>query len=385
MNRSISILGSTGSIGCQTLEILDLTRDEWDINYLTVNSKIAELDEQIKRYHPRGVAISNEECYQEFKRMTSFTGEILCGEEGVIAAAGDSRNDIVMSALVGFSGVMPTLAAIENGAHIALANKETLVSAGEIITRAAREKNVPLLAVDSEHSAILQCLAGEDTSEIEKIILTASGGPFRGVAKEDFPSITLAQALRHPNWSMGNKITIDSATLMNKGFEVIEAKWLFDLPPEKIDVLVHPQSIIHSMVQFQDGSVKAQLGTPDMRVPIGYALHFPHHKPMNFPRLDLAAMGQLTFFPPDFEKFPCLQLAFDALAMGGTAPAILNAANEIAVQAFLKESIRYIDIPVIIGSSLQQVQSRSHPSLGDIAAADAETRRFARNECLNVR
>ncbi|MBK9248822.1 MAG: 1-deoxy-D-xylulose-5-phosphate reductoisomerase [Ignavibacteria bacterium] len=385
MTTTISILGSTGSIGCQTLEILDLTRDEWEINFLTVNTKIAELEQQIKKYHPRGVAISDTKCYLEFKRTTSFTGEILCGEEGVCAAAGDSRNVIVMSALVGFSGVMPTLAAIETGATIALANKETLVSAGDIITKAAQVKNVKILAVDSEHSAILQCLIGESSNEIEKIILTASGGPFRELPKEEFESISLAQALRHPNWSMGNKITIDSATMMNKGFEVIEAKWLFNVPIEKIEVLVHPQSIIHSMVQFQDGSIKAQLGTPDMRVPIGYALHFPHHKPMQFPRLDLAAIGQLTFSPPDYEKFPCLQLAFDAVSMGGASPAILNAANEIAVQAFLKEEIRFIDIPVIIHKCMDTIQNVSHPTLSELTTIDEVTRSTARQECLKLR
>ncbi|MBI3260078.1 MAG: 1-deoxy-D-xylulose-5-phosphate reductoisomerase [Ignavibacteriae bacterium] len=250
MSKTISILGSTGSIGCQTLQVIDIMRDEWEINFLTVNSKIEELEQQVQKYKPHGVAISDERCYKEFKKFTSFTGEILCGEEGVCAAAGDSRNNIVMSSLVGFSGVMPTLAAIETGATIALANKETLVSAGEIITESAKRKGIPILAVDSEHSAILQCLAGEYHSEIEKIILTASGGPFRNLPIEEFGEITLAQALKHPNWSMGNKVTIDSSTLMNKGFEVIEARWLFDLPPEKIDVVVHPQSIIHSLVLF---------------------------------------------------------------------------------------------------------------------------------------
>ncbi len=275
---------------------------------------------------------------------------------------------------------MPTLAAIEAGATIALANKETLVSAGEIITAAAKNKGISILAVDSEHSAILQCLAGEHHSEIEKIILTASGGPFRNLPIEEFGEITLAQALKHPNWSMGNKVTIDSSTLMNKGFEVIEARWLFDLPPEKIDVVVHPQSIVHSLVQFIDGSVKAQLGTPDMRVPIAYALHFPHHIPMNFQRLDLVSVGNLSFFPPDLEKFPCLKLAFEAIKSGGTSTAILNAANEVAVQAFLAEKIRYIDIPAVISSALGKIPNTAHPSLEEIANVDRETREFVRRE-----
>lgn len=380
MSKTISILGSTGSIGCQTLQVIDLARDEWDINFLTVNSKIEELEQQIQKFNPRGVAISDEHFYKEFKKSTSFTGEIFCGEEGVCAAAGDSRNSLVMSSLVGFSGVMPTLAAIEAGATIALANKETLVSAGEIITAAAKNKGISILAVDSEHSAILQCLAGEHHSEIEKIILTASGGPFRNLPIEEFGEITLAQALKHPNWSMGNKVTIDSSTLMNKGFEVIEARWLFDLPPEKIDVVVHPQSIVHSLVQFIDGSVKAQLGTPDMRVPIAYALHFPHHIPMNFQRLDLVSVGNLSFFPPDLEKFPCLKLAFEAIKSGGTSTAILNAANEVAVQAFLAEKIRYIDIPAVISSALGKIPNTAHPSLEEIANVDRETREFVRRE-----
>ncbi|MBS1537693.1 MAG: 1-deoxy-D-xylulose-5-phosphate reductoisomerase [Bacteroidetes bacterium] len=380
MSKTISILGSTGSIGCQTLQVIDIARDEWEINYLTVNSKIDELEKQILLYNPRGVAISDPHYYREFKKSTLFKGEILCGEEGVCEAAGDSRNTIVMSSLVGFSGVMPTLSAIESGAILALANKETLVSAGEIITKAAKQKNVPILAVDSEHSAILQCLTGEDSSEIEKIILTASGGPFRQLPLEEFGEITLAQALRHPNWSMGNKITIDSATLMNKGFEVIEAKWLFDLSPEKIDVVVHPQSIIHSLVQFIDGSVKAQLGTPDMRVPIAFALNYPHHIAMNFPRLDLLSIGNLSFYPPDLQKFPCLQLAFDALKVGGTATAILNAANEIAVQEFLGEKIKFTDIPKLIAKALDNIQNVPHPSLDEIANADAETRAYVRKE-----
>lgn len=380
MSKTISILGSTGSIGCQTLEVIDLAREEWEVNFLTVNSKIEELEQQIQKFNPRGVAISDERFYKEFKKNTSFTGEILCGEEGVCAAAGDTRNTMVMSSLVGFSGVMPTLAAIEAGATIALANKETLVSAGEIITAAARNKGIQILAVDSEHSAILQCLAGEQHSEIEKIILTASGGPFRDLPFEDFGKITLAQALKHPNWSMGNKVTIDSSTLMNKGFEVIEARWLFDLPPEKIDVVVHPQSIIHSLVQFIDGSVKAQLGTPDMRVPIAYALHFPHHIPMKFQRLDLVSIGNLSFYPPDLEKFPCLQLAFEAIKSGGTSTAILNAANEVAVQAFLTEKIKYIDIPAIISSALGKIPNIAHPSLEEIESVDKETRTFVWGE-----
>ncbi|MFM8455142.1 MAG: 1-deoxy-D-xylulose-5-phosphate reductoisomerase, partial [Ignavibacteria bacterium] len=308
--RTLTILGSTGSIGTQTLDIVRQFKDDFSINVLTANTRITALEDQIQEFNPKAVAISNESAWKEFKKNTSFKGEILCGEEGVIAAASHPDNDIVMQALVGFSGVAPTLAAIEQGATIALANKETLVSAGSIVMKSAKDKQVPILAVDSEHSAILQCMAGEERSMIDKIILTASGGPFREFEKDAFATITREQALKHPNWVMGQKITIDSATLMNKGFEVIEARWLFDLKPEQIEVVIHPQSIIHSLVQFGDASIKAQLGTPDMRVPIIYALFHPERRHADLPTLDLLTAGNLSFFKPDTERFPCLQLAY---------------------------------------------------------------------------
>ena len=376
--RTLTILGSTGSIGTQTLDIVRQFKDDFSINILTANTRIKELEDQIREFNPKAVAISNEDAWKEFKNTTSFKGEILCGEEGVIAAASHPDNDIVMQALVGFSGVAPTLAAIEQGATIALANKETLVSAGSIVMKSAKEKQVPILAVDSEHSAILQCMAGEERSMIDKIILTASGGPFREFEKDAFSSITREQALKHPNWVMGQKITIDSATLMNKGFEVIEARWLFDLTPEQIEVVIHPQSIIHSLVQFGDASIKAQLGTPDMRVPIIYALFHPERRHADLPKLDLLTAGNLSFFKPDTERFPCLQLAYDAMKTGGTAPAILNAANEIAVQYFLENKARFLQIPQIIEKVLGQMPIIENPDIHHIDEADKEARNLAK-------
>ncbi len=376
--RTLTILGSTGSIGTQTLDIVRQFKDDFSINVLTANTRIKELEEQIREFNPKAVAISNEDAWREFKSTTSFKGEILCGEEGIIAAASHPDNDIVMQALVGFSGVAPTLAAIEQGATIALANKETLVSAGSIVMKSAKEKQVPILAVDSEHSAILQCMAGEERSMIDKIILTASGGPFREFEKDAFPLITREQALKHPNWVMGQKITIDSATLMNKGFEVIEARWLFDLMPEQIEVVIHPQSIIHSLVQFGDASIKAQLGTPDMRVPIIYALFYPERRHADLPKLDLLTAGNLSFFKPDTERFPCLQLAFDAMKTGGTAPAILNAANEIVVQYFLENKASFLQIPQIIEKVLGQMPIIDNPDIHQIDEADREARNLAK-------
>lgn len=376
--RTLTILGSTGSIGTQTLDIVRQFKDDFSINVLTANTRIKELEDQIREFNPKAVAISNEDAWKEFKNTTSFKGEILCGEEGVIAAASHPDNDIVMQALVGFSGVAPTLAAIQQGATIALANKETLVSAGSIVMKSAKDKQVPILAVDSEHSAILQCMAGEERSMIDKIILTASGGPFREFEKDAFSSITREQALKHPNWVMGQKITIDSATLMNKGFEVIEARWLFDLTPEQIEVVIHPQSIIHSLVQFGDASIKAQLGTPDMRVPIIYALFHPERRHADLPKLDLLTAGNLSFFKPDTERFPCLQLAYDAMKTGGTAPAILNAANEIAVQYFLENKARFLQIPQIIEKVLGQMPIIDNPDIHHIDEADHEARNLAK-------
>jgi 1-deoxy-D-xylulose-5-phosphate reductoisomerase len=386
--KALSILGSTGSIGTQTLDIIAAKPDEYSLVWLTTNARTALLEEQIRRHKPLGVVVTDEAAWREFKRTTSFQGTILCGEAGLREAASDTRAEMIVSALVGFSGVLPTHDAITSGIAIALANKETLVSAGAAITAAAQAHNVPIFAVDSEHSAIVQCLVGEQTSDIEKLIITASGGPFRNASSAELATVTRAQALKHPNWTMGAKITIDSATLMNKGLEVIEAYWLFGVDAERIEVVVHPQSIIHSMVQFVDGSVKAQLGLPDMKIPIAYALSFPRHSPLDatlVPRLDLTALadGTLTFHKPDMERFPCLRLAFDALRTGGTAPAVLNAANEIAVSAFLREgsSFGFMDIPRVVERALSTIAHKAQPSLDDIVATDAETRSFVSTLC----
>ncbi len=376
--KTISILGSTGSIGSQTLDVISRNRHDFTIKYLTTNTRIDILEQQIRQFSPENVVIANEKSYHEFCKSTIFNGGILCGEEAIIQAASDN-NDIVMSSLVGFSGVFPTLAAIQAGSTIALANKETLVSAGEIIMSAARNHNTPILAVDSEHSAILQSIVGENTEDIEKIILTASGGPFRTMNKDLFSAIKPEDALKHPNWTMGSKITIDSATLMNKGFEVIEAHWLFSMAPEKIDVIIHPQSIIHSMVQFNDGSIKAQLGTPDMRIPIAYALYFPRHGNFDFPRLDFTKLKDLTFEQPNTNTFPCLRFAYDCMKRGGTSPAILNASNEIAVDAFLRHKCSFTDIFRSIETALTEIETTDNPSIYDIENADKQARQFVQS------
>lgn len=373
MQRSISILGSTGSIGTQTLDVVGVNPNHFQLNFLTTNSRIDLLEQQIRQFQPAGVAIADEKAYYQFKAHTNFGGTILCGDEGVKQAA-SCGDDVVVSALVGFSGVFPTLSAIEAGSTIALANKESLVSAGYAIMAAAKRKNTPILAVDSEHSALLQCMAGEQIEDIEKIILTASGGPFRNTPHEEFSAISPENALKHPNWTMGAKITIDSATLMNKGFEVIEAKWLFGMEMKQIEVLVHPQSIIHSMVQFNDGSIKAQLGTPDMRIPIAHALYYPRHGKYDFPRLDFMKYNTLTFEQPDTDKFPCLRFAYECMEQGGTATAVLNAANEVAVYSFLEKKCRFTDIPAFIEKALSLMPNIDNPTLDDIYNADKQTR-----------
>jgi 1-deoxy-D-xylulose-5-phosphate reductoisomerase len=382
--KIITILGSTGSIGIQALQVLDSIPQHFRIGYLTTNTNIELLAKQIKKFKPIGVVIKDKHAYEKFISQVDFNGKILHGKKGLIEAAGDTINDLVLSALVGFSGVEPTMEAIKSGTTIALANKETLVSAGSVITKSARKHNVEIIAVDSEHSAILQCLVGESIKEVEKIILTASGGPFLNTPLDELEKITAKDALKHPNWTMGNKITIDSATMMNKGFEVIEAFWLFNIPKEKIDVLIHPQSIVHSMVQFVDGSVKAQMGLPDMRIPISYALSYPKRLKYDFPRLDLASLNELTFFKPDYEKFTCLKYAFDALETGGTAPTIINAANEIAVFAFLENKIKFTDIPRCIEAALTEIKIQKKPDLTDIIDTDNDVRHFVHQFINNL-
>ena len=376
--KNIAILGSTGSIGRSTLEVVSRFPDRFRVTYLTAHRNIDLLQQQIEQFAPRGVVVL-EECNSSMlrKRVNGST-EILAGEEGLCEVVTRDDVDLVVSALVGFSGLQPTLRAIEAGKDIALANKETLVVAGELIMNAVAKHGVNLLPVDSEHSAILQCLRGEDIANVERLILTASGGPFRAMKKELFHTITVADALKHPTWKMGNKITIDSATLMNKGLEVIEACWLFGLPPEKIDVVIHPQSIIHSMVEFKDGSTKAQLSMPDMKLPIQYALLYPERPQSAYRRLDFSTLKDMTFEPPDYEKFQCLALAFKALETGGTATAVLNAANEIAVQRFLDRELPFSAIPLLIEEALACTTAMHNATYDDIVRIDRATRERTR-------
>ncbi len=374
--KNIAILGSTGSIGKNSLEVIANFPDQFNVSYLTVHKNIDALCEQIKRFHPKGVVVLDENSAEVCKNRVNGTTQVFRGEKGLEEIVQRDDVDVVISSLVGFAGLKPTIRAIEAGKKIALANKETLVVAGEIIMRLVKEHGVELIPVDSEHSAIFQCLVGESNAQIEKIILTASGGPFRTKSLDELKNVTIAQALNHPNWKMGNKITIDSATLMNKGLEVIEAHWLFGLPVEKIEVLIHPQSIIHSMVEFVDGSVKAQLGMPDMKLPIQYALTYPERISTQNVRVDFPKLHELTFFEPDPARFKCLQLAMDALHEGGTMPAVMNAANEIAVEKFLNGMIPFLQIPEMIERVMERHSPRHSPVIDDVIEADADARRF---------
>ena len=372
--KRISILGSTGSIGTQTLQVVEESDNQFEIEYLTTNTNIEILAEQVQKFQPKGVVIKDYEKYKEFKKKYSFSGEILTGEEGLCRAAASERNDLLVSALVGFSGVLPTICALEKGIDVALANKEVLVAAGKFVSEISAKSGAKIIAIDSEHNAILQCLIGEDMASVEKIILTASGGPFLGASLESLAEVGVDEALAHPRWNMGKKITIDSATLMNKGFEVIEAHWLFNLSPERIQVVVHPESIIHSLVQFVDGAIKAHLGFQDMRIPISFALNYPKRNYYNFPRIDLIEIGKLSFSQPDTQRFPCLKYAYEALEIGGTAPAILNSANETAVQAFLQKRISFVQIPACIDFALSNIDILEEPSLEDVFETDRITR-----------
>ncbi|HTR81703.1 MAG TPA: 1-deoxy-D-xylulose-5-phosphate reductoisomerase [Bacteroidota bacterium] len=379
--KNIAILGSSGSIGKNSLEVIANFPSQFKVSYLTVNKNVDELCDQVKRFRPKGVVVLDPDSAAACKKRVNGTTEVLAGERGLEEVVQRDDVDVVISSLVGFAGLKPTIKAIQAKKKIALANKETLVVAGQIIMRLVKEHGVTLIPVDSEHSAIFQCLVGESGRAIGKVILTASGGPFLNASKDELTRVTVAQALKHPNWKMGNKITIDSATLMNKGLEVIEAHWLFGVPPEKIEVVIHPQSIIHSMVEFVDGSVKAQLGVPDMKIPIQYALTFPERATSNFVRVDFPRLKELTFFTPDLERFRCLGLAFDALKQGGTMPAALNAANEVAVDRFLSGTISFSQIPEIISRTMKDHTSTSNPSLEDIIGADASARKFASGIC----
>jgi len=379
--KNIAILGSSGSIGKNSLEVIANFPDQFKVSYLTVNKNIDALYEQVQRFKPRGVVVLDECLASACKKRVNGTTEVLVGEQGLEEIVQRDDVDVVISSLVGFAGLKPTIRAIKAKKKIALANKETLVVAGEIIMKLVKENGVTLIPVDSEHSAIFQCLVGESNSEIDKIILTASGGPFLSTTKDDLRSVTIQQALNHPNWKMGSKITIDSATLMNKGLEVIEAHWLFGLPADKIEVVIHPQSIIHSMVEFIDGSVKAQLGIPDMKIPIQYALTYPERALSKFVRIDFPKLKEMTFFEPDLDRFQCLQLAFDALHTGGTMPATLNAANEIAVERFLDGKISFLQIPETICRTMEHHISKFSPTLEDIIDADSSARTFAKSIC----
>ena len=373
---NIAILGSTGSIGRSSLEVIGAMPDRFRVTCLTAHRNTEILADQVRRFKPRVVVVTDPARAGDLRAMVDGTTEVLCGDSALLDIVARPDVDIVISALVGFAGLHPTLRAIEAGKDIALANKETLVVGGELVMAKVREHNVRLLPVDSEHSAILQCLQGEDIHSVNRLILTASGGPFLNTPREEMADITPARALKHPTWTMGAKITIDSATLMNKGLEVIEAQWLFGLPAERIEVIVHPQSIIHSMVEFVDGSVKAQLGIPDMKLPIQYALTYPERPPSAFKRVDFAALGRLTFQDPDTERFPCLALAFRAMREGGTAPAVLNAANEAAVALFLDGKIGFTAIPELIAAAMDALPPSGAVTLDLIDRADRDARAF---------
>ncbi len=377
MTRKISVLGSTGSIGKSVADIVRRSGGRLQVVGLAAGRNVELLAEQIQEFRPIKVAVFAQDLAQQLTGLIADVPdppEILFGKEGYKALASMEEADLVVSSMVGAAGLIPTIAAIEAGKDVALANKETLVAAGPLVMRMVGEKGVRLLPIDSEHSAIFQCLQGYRPEQVRKIILTASGGPFRQRAGQDLSAITPEEAVAHPNWSMGAKISVDSSTLMNKGLEVIEARWLFDVPPERIQVAVHPQSIIHSMVEFVDGSILAQMGIPDMRVPISYALMWPERLELDLPPLDLFSMGGLTFEPPDLDAFPCLRLAFMALEMGGTATTVLNAANEVAVEAFLQRRIPYLAIPEIIERVLSDVSPQEMEGLDQVLQDDALAR-----------
>jgi 1-deoxy-D-xylulose-5-phosphate reductoisomerase len=378
MKKKIAILGSTGSIGTQALDVIAANSDLFEVEVLTAQSNADLLIEQAVKFKPNVVVIGEETLYDKVNAaLDPLDIKVYCGQKSLASVVENENVHTVLTALVGYSGLIPTINAIKAGKHIALANKETLVVAGEIITKLAIENKVDILPVDSEHSAIFQCLVGEYVNPIEKIILTASGGPFRGKNKVFLENVKKEQALKHPNWDMGAKITIDSASMMNKGLEVIEAKWLFDLKPEQIDVVVHPQSIVHSLVQFEDGSIKAQLGLPDMKLPIQYALGFPKRLKSDFPRFDFINYPNLTFEKPDLETFRNLGLAFEALKKGGNMPCILNAANEIAVDAFLKDKIGFLEMSDIISYCMQTIPFVEKPTIDDYIETDKSTRQAA--------
>ena len=377
--QQICILGSTGSIGTQALDVIEQHSDLYEVYCLTANNRVQELAEQARKFHPAAVVIANEAHYEELKDMLSDEPDIkvYAGAQALCDIVQAEPIDMVLASMVGFSGLEPTIHAIKARKKICLANKETLVVAGELICNLAQEYHVPILPVDSEHSAIFQSLVGEGDNEVEKILLTCSGGPFRNYTHEQLEKVTAADALKHPTWDMGAKITIDSASLMNKGFEVTEAKWLFGVPADKIEVLIHPQSVVHSAVQFVDGAVKAQLGVPDMRLPIQYAFSFPQRLHLDGERLDLFKTQDLQFFKPDYKKFKCLQLAFDAIRKGGNMSCIVNAANEIVNAGFRKGECGFLQMADIIEETMAKATFDSNPDLDVYLQTDAEARRIA--------
>jgi 1-deoxy-D-xylulose-5-phosphate reductoisomerase len=383
--KRVAILGSTGSIGTQTLDVIRQHPNDFIVEVLTAQNNCDLLIAQALEFKPNAVVIGNEAAYLKVKEaLQPHDIKVFAGQKALAQIVEMDTIDLVLTALVGYSGLIPTVNAIKAGKQIALANKETLVVAGEIITALAKENKVNIFPVDSEHSAIFQCLVGEYHNPIEKIVLTASGGPFRGKDRKFLETVTREQALKHPNWEMGAKITIDSASLMNKGLEVIEAKWLFGLKTEQIEVVVHPQSIVHSLVQFEDGSLKAQLGLPDMRIPIQFALSFPDRLKSDFERFDFTKYPQLTFEQPDKETFRNLQLAFDALAKGGNSPCVLNAANEIAVAAFLSKEVGFLEMSDLIEETMEKAEFVSHPSLEDYIETDKRAREIT-EQLINLR
>jgi 1-deoxy-D-xylulose-5-phosphate reductoisomerase len=378
MKKRIAIFGSTGSIGTQALDVISSHPTLFSAEILTAQNNEDLLIEQAFKYKPKIVVIGDDNKYQKVKDALSVTSiKVLGGEDALTEAAAVEDYDMMIAAIVGFAGLKPTLVAIETGRSVGLANKETLVVAGDIVMHKAVENTAPVIPIDSEHSAIFQCLVGETRNKIEKVILTASGGPFLGKKPNFLVNVKRDHALQHPNWSMGAKITIDSATLMNKGLEMIEAKWLFNLEPDQVQVLVHPQSIIHSIVQFEDGSMKAQMGLPDMKLPIQYALAFPHRLPSNFPRYDFRKPNQLTFEEPDIKTFRNLGLAIDALFKGGNLPCVLNAANEIAVYAFLRNRIGFLDMTDVIEKTMEKISYIEKPTLDEYFDSDGEARNYA--------
>ncbi|MBI4537743.1 MAG: 1-deoxy-D-xylulose-5-phosphate reductoisomerase [candidate division NC10 bacterium] len=375
--KRLAILGSTGSIGTHTLEVIALLGEQFRVTALAAGGNVERLETQVRQFAPRIVSVGSQAAAVDLRRrLGSGRTEVVWGERGLLEVAVDGGAELVVSAIAGGAGLLPTVAALRAGKQMALANKESLVMAGEIVTAVARERNLQILPVDSEHSAIFQCLPGGDVSEVRRIILTASGGPFRTRPREAFSSITPEEALRHPNWRMGKKVTIDSATLMNKGLEVIEAHWLFGLPVGQVDAIIHPQSIVHSLVEFVDGSVLAQLGVPDMRVPIQYALTYPGRRRTAVPRLALDGLAGLTFEPVDRERFPCFDLAYEAAEAGGSSPAVLNAANEVAVERFLERRIGFDEIPTVIRKALDAHPSREVRTVEEILDIDREVREW---------